>query len=104
MTIPPVFGKSKIGLLRGEEEPRNRSSRRSSGQDLTFTIEGDATVFLQPPSFNVLYVQPPRIEVLQTPLVQGLVQTWEETIDLLRPLLRFGFPETSLKTKCPYYE
>lgn len=105
MTIPQNFGKSKISMLRGEEAQGRANSKKSGASDLSFSIEVESTAGpLQPPSFNVLYVQTPRIGVLQTPVVQGLVQTWHETVDLIKPLMRFGFPETSLRTKCPYYK
>jgi hypothetical protein len=51
-----------------------------------------------------LYIQTPKIALLQTPQFRAAAQLWEETLELVRPLLRFGFPETSLKTKCPYYK
>eukprot|EP00878_Enallax_costatus_P026490 GHUV01028430.1.p1 GENE.GHUV01028430.1~~GHUV01028430.1.p1 ORF type:complete len:111 (+),score=16.84 GHUV01028430.1:116-448(+) len=105
--IPPVFGKSKIKLLRGEDaDDSSRNQRRTRGRDeMSFSIKEDLnSVQMRPPSFNVLYVQTPRVGLLATPQFQMLAQTWQETVELVRPLLRFGFQETSLRTKCPYYE
>lgn len=53
--------------------------------------------------FNVLYVQTPRPAFMDTPLASVLVDTLKETVELVKPVMRFGFPETSLKTKCPYW-
>lgn len=73
--------------------------------DMSFSIGNEGAITVLPPiSFNVLYVETPRIGLLQTSEFQYLAQTWQETVDLVKPLLRFGFPETSLRTKCPYYE
>ncbi|WIA07956.1 hypothetical protein OEZ86_010613 [Tetradesmus obliquus] len=71
---------------------------------MSFSIGDDFTPALLPRAgFNVLYVETPRIGLLQTPEFQLLAETWQETVELVKPLLRFGFPETSLRTKCPYY-
>lgn len=120
MTIPKNFGISKIGHMRGEGESRYEGREGSSGgsrsshgdrgltspQPLSFALDStnDAVALLQPPSFNVLYVSTPKIAIMQTPQFRAVAQLWEETVELVKPLLRFGFPETSLKTKCPYYE
>lgn len=103
--IPQVFGKSKIKLLRGEDADERHHRRTRSREDLSFAIEEDlSSVQMRPPTFNVLYVQTPRVGLLATPQFQLLAQTWQETVELVRPLFRFGLPETSLRTKCPYYE
>lgn len=96
---------SKIKMLRGEDAD-DRHQRRTRGRDdMSFSIEEDiSSLQMRPPSFNVLYVQTPRVGLLATPQFQMLAQTWQETVELVRPLFRFGFPETSLRTKCPYYK
>lgn len=83
-------------------ERKGSSSRKGRG-DLTFVI-GEPGLPDGPPSFNVLYVETPRVGLLQTPEWRGLADTWGDALALVAPLLRFGFPETSLATKCPYYE
>lgn len=105
MTIPQVFGKGKIKMLRGEEPHEGgRKGRKSSPAQLSFSIEEELGIPLKPAAFNVLYVQTPRIGLLQTPVFRALTETWLETGELVRAALRFGFPETSLRSKCPYYE
>jgi hypothetical protein len=115
MTIPKNFGISKISLMHGEESRYqgrdSHSSRKAAAdsgalQQLSFALDGagSTVALLQPPSFNVLFVSTPKIALLQTPQFRALAELWGETVELLKPLLRFGFPETSLKTKCPYYK
>jgi hypothetical protein len=119
MTIPKNFGMSKISHMRGEEENRyggregsHSSSRAGQQRDympsgpLSFQLDSasDAVALLSPPSFNMLYVTTPKIALLQTPQFRAIADLWTETVELVKPLLRFGLPETSLKTKCPYYE
>jgi hypothetical protein len=102
--IPQNFGKSKIGLLRGENLHESRQKHRKD-TDMSFSIGDDLAPALLPRTgFNVLYVETPKIGLLQTPEFQLLAETWQETVELVKPLLRFGFPETSLRTKCPYYK
>ncbi|GFR51644.1 hypothetical protein Agub_g14065 [Astrephomene gubernaculifera] len=55
------------------------------------------------PSFNVLLVRPQKPSVLQLPAVSWLLDTWAEALELLRPVLRLGVPESSLRDKCPYW-
>ncbi|KAG2429999.1 hypothetical protein HYH02_013827 [Chlamydomonas schloesseri] len=55
------------------------------------------------PSFNVLYVRTQKPGVMRLPLVKLLLDTWDETVELVRPVFRFGIPESSLKDKCPYW-
>lgn len=119
MGIPKNFGISKISHMRGEEENRyggregaHSSSRAGQQRDymasgpLSFELDNasDAAALLQRPSFNMLYVSTPKIALLQTPTFRAMADLWSETVELVKPVLRFGFPETSLKTKCPYYE
>jgi hypothetical protein len=117
MTIPKNFGMSKIGMLRGGEESRydgretlsHMSSRADStsvqgGLSFELNSASDAVALLQPPSFNVLYVSTPKIALLQTPQFRAVADLLNETVELVKPLFRFGFAETSLKTKCPYYK
>lgn len=59
---------------------------------------------LPPPMFNVLYVQTPRIGLLQAPLFRAFAQTCAEAADLVKPILRLGIRETSLFDKCPHYD
>eukprot|EP00879_Flechtneria_rotunda_P019317 GHRR01020288.1.p2 GENE.GHRR01020288.1~~GHRR01020288.1.p2 ORF type:complete len:104 (+),score=5.10 GHRR01020288.1:445-756(+) len=103
MPIPLVFGKGKIKLIRGDD-PQDKPRRKAPFADLTFSFDDSFGSTFPAPSFNVLYVQTPRIELLETPAFQALVQTWNEAVELVKPLFRFGFPETSLRTKCPYYK
>lgn len=116
MTIPKNFGISKISMLHGEQnryQGKEVSSSSKGGVSSSLQQEGlsfelnsanDAVALLQPPSFNVLYVATPKIALLQTPQFRAVAELWQETVELVKPLFRFGFPETSLKTKCPYYE
>ncbi|KAG2426516.1 hypothetical protein HXX76_011743 [Chlamydomonas incerta] len=55
------------------------------------------------PSFNVLYVRTQKPGVMRLPLVKLLLDTWAETVELVRPVFRFGIPESSLRDKCPYW-
>lgn len=41
--------------------------------------------------------------VLRVPLVKLFLDTWAETVELVRPVFRFGIPESSLRDKCPYW-
>lgn len=92
-------------MLRGEDADERNQRRTRDKEDMSFAMEEDlSAVQMRPPSFNVLYVQTPRVGLLATPQFQLLAQTWQETVELVRPLFRFGFPETSLRTKCPYYK
>lgn len=92
-------------MLRGEDADERNQRRMRDKEDMSFAMEEDlSAVQMRPPSFNVLYVQTPRVGLLATPQFQLLAQTWQETVELVRPLFRFGFPETSLRTKCPYYK
>lgn len=59
---------------------------------------------LRQPTFNVLYVQTPRVGFLQAPFFRDLAQTWEETVELVKPVFRLGIPEATLFDKCPYYD
>ncbi|KAF8072358.1 Glutamate--tRNA ligase [Scenedesmus sp. PABB004] len=105
MPIPQVFGKGKIKMLRGEDQHDvgRKGGHRASAADLSFTYGDEAGG--PPPNapFNVLYVETPRVGLLAAPALQALAATWEETVELVRPMLRWGFPETSLRTKCPYH-
>jgi hypothetical protein len=118
MTIPKNIGMNKIGKLRGGEESRydgretlshmssmaDSSSVVQEGLSFELNSASDAVALLQPPSFNVLYVSTPKIALLQTPQFRAVADLWNETVELVRPMLRFGFAETSLKAKCPYYK
>ncbi|GIL52291.1 hypothetical protein Vafri_8203 [Volvox africanus] len=76
------------------------SKGKSSANKMAFTL-------VEPeeyqPSFNVLYVRTQRPPVLRAPLVQVLLDTWAEAVELVRPVFRFGIPESSLKDKCKYW-
>ncbi|GIM08140.1 hypothetical protein Vretimale_12175 [Volvox reticuliferus] len=76
------------------------SKGKSSANKMAFTL-------VEPeqfqPSFNVLYVRTQRPTVLRTPLVQVFLDTWAEAVELVRPVFRFGIPESSLKDKCKYW-
>jgi hypothetical protein len=109
MTIPHGYGISKIRMIMGDDPRHERKPRKTGlqfsleqGEQGEVAAEDGAAVL--PRSFNVLYVQTPRINVPQVPLLQALAETWEETKELVRPIARLGLPETSLFTKCPYYE
>jgi hypothetical protein len=124
MGVPRNFGMSKISHMRGEAEGpygarmEMRGSKAShawrghANADLAFSLPGAAEEgggaegagAAAAPSFNVLYVSTPRIGLLQTPEFRGLAALWQETVDMVAPWLRFGFPETSLRTKCQHYE
>jgi hypothetical protein len=102
--IPQNFGKSKISMLRGENLHESRQKHHKD-TDISFSIGDELTPALLPRTgFNVLYVETPKIGLLQTPEFQLLAETWQETVELVNSFLRFGFPETSLRTKCPYYK
>ncbi|PNH01895.1 hypothetical protein TSOC_012171 [Tetrabaena socialis] len=63
---------------------------------------------LQPPenqtaAFNVLYVRTQKPPILGWPPVRLLLDTWQEMVELVRPALRFGIPETSFRNKCKWY-
>lgn len=124
------YGISKVSKMQGRQEDRylqrqDPKKRRGSGAGpdadddslLLFRLgplqqQGGAQGAQQqqppslvaPPSFNVLYVSTPRIGLLQTPEWRGMASLWAETVALVAPLLRFGLPETSLRTKCPHFE
>jgi hypothetical protein len=55
-------------------------------------------------TFNVLYVQTPKISLMEAPLFRSFVETCEEAAELVKPVLRLGIRENSLFDKCPYYE
>lgn len=99
-------GKSKIkAIIRGENvlpHSRSRSGKAADmSKELTFKMEDQQ---LPQPTFNVLYVQTPRIGLLQGPLFRAFAQTCAEAADLVKPILRMGLRESSLFDKCPYYE
>ncbi|GLC40778.1 hypothetical protein PLESTB_000023700 [Pleodorina starrii] len=77
---------------------KGKSDKRSN--KMAFTL-------LEPenlqPSFNVLYVRTQRPAVLRLPLVQAFLDTWAEAVELVRPVFRFGIPESSLRDKCKYW-
>ncbi|GAX74463.1 hypothetical protein CEUSTIGMA_g1912.t1 [Chlamydomonas eustigma] len=79
----------------------NASSLRESADDMsTWYKEFEEWTN---PSFNVLMVQAPRPAFLESDLLNALRATVRETGELLKPLLRFGVPETSVRDKCPYW-
>jgi hypothetical protein len=117
MRFHQSFGMSKISMLRGDaqegpygvtEQRQKRFGGRGDSSALSFALDADAgassSLRVQPPSFNVLYIATPRIGLLQTPEWQAVSQLWRETVELVRPALRYGLPETSLATKCKHAE
>lgn len=103
-----LVGKSKVAaLIRGDDalpHARSTKGRRAADyvKELSFKItDAEAP---QQPNFNVLYVQTPRIGVLQAPAFRAFAATCQEAADIVKPLFRLGLRETSLFDKCPYYE
>lgn len=103
-------GISKLRSAVGQHEaaapdhPRRGGKKKAPaaaghGDELNFVI-GSAP----PSTFNVLYVQTPRVGLLQAPLARAFAETCEEAADMVKPLLRLGMRETSLFDKCPLYE
>ncbi|KAG2485985.1 hypothetical protein HYH03_015308 [Edaphochlamys debaryana] len=70
------------------------------GQKISFTLQEPEQLN---PSFNVLYVRTQKPGVFRLPLVKLLMDTWAETVELVRPVFRFGIPVTSLRNKCKYW-
>jgi hypothetical protein len=107
--IPHGYGISKIRhtfehSFDAEDLSRGKGKNKESGNPLQFSFANELEEELPPSSFNVLYVKTPRIAVLETPEWGGVASLWRETKELLKPIMRFGLPETSLVTKCPYYK
>jgi hypothetical protein len=104
---PPV-GKNKVKAITQHKGvlPHHRSHPRGKAADtsagLTFRFEDPLQLPKQ--NFNVLYVQTPRIGLLQAPFFRAFAETCQETADMVKPMLRLGIRETSLFDKCPYYE
>lgn len=55
------------------------------------------------PAFNVLIVQTPRPKFFESPILKAFRGTINETGELLKSILRFGLPETSVRNKLPYW-
>jgi hypothetical protein len=106
MVLPQV-GKAKLGVLKGNQV-LSQSSFKAAGAGAD---DGDAVNDYihavheaEQPAFNVLYVESQRPSILKFPLVKALMDTVQETADLVRPILRFGIPLTSVTDKCPHYK
>jgi hypothetical protein len=104
MVLPQV-GKAKLGVLKGEQV-LSQKTFNPAGADRGDAVNDyiHAMNEAEQPAFNVLYVESQRPSILKFPLVRGLLDTFQETADLLRPVLRFGLPVTSVKDKCPHYK
>ena len=64
----------------------------------------DPALARRPSAFNVLYVETPRIGVLQLPAWRYFAEVWGEAMELVKPIFRFGIPANSMFNKCPHYE
>ena len=108
--IPQSYGISKIRHTFEHSFDVDDVSSRGKGKStgpvapLQFSFANELEEEVLPPSFNVLYVRTPRIEALESPEWGGVASLVRETKDLFKPIMRFGLPETSLFTKCPYYK
>jgi len=95
-------GISKVKAAhRGDLPHASHGKATDMTNELSFQIQGQDGI---KPTFNVLYVQTPRIGIMQAPLFRAFAETCQEAVDLVRPILRFGVPESTLHDKCPYYE
>lgn len=106
MPIPGQIGKGKLNILKGGSVlPFRKSNVATEADDtLQFALQPYDNPEALNPSFNVLYVQTPQIDVLQSPQWQGFLSTWREAGDLMKPVLQFGIPQSSIFDKCPYYK
>ncbi|KAI8466089.1 MAG: hypothetical protein J3K34DRAFT_434964 [Monoraphidium minutum] len=108
----PQIGKSKVKaiterkqVLPSYSKARGRGADAAGGAgELTFSWDDGNQKLPAAPTFNVLYVQTPRIGVMQAPWFRAFTGTCQEAADMVKPLLRLGLRETSLYDKCPYYD
>jgi hypothetical protein len=100
MSPPHSVGMGKLKAITQHEDVLPHGRSHVSNQDeLSFELGG-----AKQPTFNVLYVQTPRVSIMQAPLFREFAQTCVEAAELVKPVLRLGIRETSLFDKCPYYE
>jgi hypothetical protein len=62
------------------------------------------TVQRMEPAFNVLYVETPRVEILQSPQWREFADTWREAMAMVASACRLGLPRTSVSGKSPYLD
>jgi hypothetical protein len=100
MSPPSSVGMHKLKAITQHEDVLPHGRSHVGNQDeLSFSLGNQ-----KQQTFNVLYVQTPRISVMQAPLFREFMETCAEAAELVKPVLRLGIRETSLFDKCPYYE
>lgn len=120
-----MLGMGKLRLFRGEDVLVPRRSKQDSGaaggggangrkfleerNGLVFSLlphdeEVRQTVQRMEPAFNVLYVETPRVGVLQSPQWRDFADTWREAMAMVASACRLGLPRTSVSDKSPYLD
>lgn len=120
-----MLGMGKLRMLKGDDVlvPRRIKEDGASGgaggkdDDSSSTTKGGlAFQLLSPddqvraavqklePAFNVLYIETPRINILQSPQWRAFADTWREAMAMLGGVARLGLPRTSLADRSPYLD
>jgi hypothetical protein len=120
---PPMLGMGKLRMLKGDDILAHRrvtdDGAGGGAGDAGATVENkQGLVFelLPPeerrlqavqqlePAFNVLYVETPRVDILQSPQWRAFTDTWREAMGMLAGAARLGLPHTSVADKSPYLD
>jgi len=80
--------------------PPTKKGVRTTAEQLYFQLKEFEE--FRVPSFNTLYVQIPRPFSNNT-FLAALGSTWEEAHEMIKPVLRLGIPENSIKNKLPHF-